>query len=203
MASSSITCNNIWTIQNWNHQKIEKLQERTCRNKFCDRVVELTNVPAILHNKNVETKAHKISAKFVTPTTADELVNPIRSKMVNVNNFPYFFVSLDIDSFVKNRNNDQFSCSDSSFIDKDHDHILTGDLMISENSKLCKLICKGPKFREKRCINFQEAKKNIFKSVLDCISTWCERKALPTAEMMDWRESICIELDRRIYLLQK
>ena len=123
--------------------------------------------------------------------------------MVNVNNFSYFFVFIDVDSFLKNRNNDLFSCSDSSFIDKEHGHILTGDLMISENSKLSKLICNGPIFREKRSINFQEAKKNIFKSVVDCISTWCERKALPTADMGDWRESICRELDRRIYFLQK
>ena len=41
------------------------------------------------------------------------------------------------------------------------------------------------------------------KGVDDCISTSCERKALLTAELIDCRESIRIELDRRVYALQK
>ena len=41
------------------------------------------------------------------------------------------------------------------------------------------------------------------KGVDDCISTWSERKALLTAELIDCRENIRIELDKRVYALQK
>lgn len=37
----------------------------------------------------------------------------------------------------------------------------------------------------------------------DCISTRFEQKTLPTPELMDWRESIRIELDRVISVLRK
>ena len=37
----------------------------------------------------------------------------------------------------------------------------------------------------------------------DCILTWCKWKALPTPELMEWRESIRIEPDRRIDMTQK
>ena len=38
--------------------------------------------------------------------------------------------------------------------DKEHGHILTGDSRIVKNSKLHKIICKEPRFREKNPINF-------------------------------------------------
>ena len=147
--------------------------------------MELINVPAILFNEDVETEAHKATAKFCTLTTVDEVTNAIRLKIFNVNNFVYLFVSIDVDSFLKNPNIDLFSRRDSPFIVKDHGHILTGDLMVVEDRKLCKLIFKGPKFKEKKPNNFHEAKKNMFKNVVDCISTWCEWKALLTAPFMD------------------
>lgn len=47
--------------------------------------------------------------------------------------------------------------------------------------------------------------KIIFQKVYlkDCISTRFEQKTLPTPELMDWRESIRIELDRVISVLRK
>lgn len=69
-----------------------------CHIKFCNQTVELINIPEILHNENVEAEFHKISAKFVSPTKVYEFTNPIRSKILNVNNF---FSNIDADSFLK------------------------------------------------------------------------------------------------------
>ena len=79
---------------------------------------------------------------------------------------------------------------------------MKGDLRILRNSELCKLICKARKFRETKPINFYEAEKNVLKGK-DCIPTSYGRKALPAAELISWRESISLELDRMIDVLQK
>ena len=80
--------------------------------------------------------------------------------MFNVSNFVYLLVSIDVGSFLKNQNIGLFNCRDSPFIDKDHCHIMSKDLMIVENSKLCKLICKESKFTEK-CPSFSMEPRKI------------------------------------------
>ena len=79
-----------------------------------------------------------------------------------------------------------------TFVNKYHDHILKGDLRIVKNSKLRKVICKRPRFREKNPTNFREAKKNILKGLDDFNSTWCEQKALRIAELMEWGGGVLV-----------
>lgn len=68
------------------HKK-SKNRQSICHIKFCNQTVELINIPEILHNENVEAEVHKISAKSVSSTKVYELTNPIRSKILNVNDF--------------------------------------------------------------------------------------------------------------------
>ena len=53
----------------------------------CNKVVQLVNLPPILHNENVEGKAHKIYAKFVAPTIVKEPTERTRSTIFNFNDF--------------------------------------------------------------------------------------------------------------------
>ena len=121
-----------------NPKSLEKLKtpEKIFHIKFC-------NFPVIFHNENIKAEPHKISVIFVTPTMVHEISNPIKSKIFNncINN-----------KYVTN-----------FFSNVDVDHFLTGDLSIVENSRLCKLICKRPKFREKISIILHKAKKKNLK----------------------------------------
>ena len=45
--------------------------------------------------------------------------------------------------------------SSSAFCDQQHNHIITGHLRLVANSKLRKLLTKGPNFRENRTISFR------------------------------------------------
>ena len=47
------------------------------------------------------------------------------------------------------------------FVDENHGHILTGNLRIIANSKLRKLVSKGPNFREAMSINWNKCKREI------------------------------------------
>jgi len=48
-------------------------------------------------------------------------------------------------------------CESSTFCDPHHKHIITGDLRLIENTKLRKLLTKGPNYREPCSINFSKA----------------------------------------------
>ena len=54
---------------------------------------------------------------------------------------------------------DPFGYEKSWFCDPYRKHIITGDLRITENSKLRKLLTNGLNYREARCINFSKAYK--------------------------------------------
>lgn len=47
---------------------IKKTQKKNCHIKFCNKVIELTNLAGVLRNGNIEAEFHKISVKFVTQT---------------------------------------------------------------------------------------------------------------------------------------
>ena len=68
-------------------------------------------------------------------------------------NFNHFVNTLDLDEFLLNPDILPCKCINSSFADKYHKHVVTGDLRIIDNYHLRKLFTKGPKFRETKTIN--------------------------------------------------
>ena len=80
--------------------------------------------------------------------------------------------SIDIDKFIAS----PCSCAGSRFIDKDHGHILKGDLHIIKSNFLRKLICKRPKYRESKTVDFTLAKDNILDGTDKCIISWGNKR---------------------------
>ena len=65
--------------------------------------------------------------------------------------------------YLENANTVPCACSkfDPKYIDKNHQHILTGDLGKICNALLKKLVSKGPTYRKLVNISWQEAKTQI------------------------------------------
>ena len=92
------------------------------------------------------------------PSTVYSLSNTIRK-----NNFDY-------KNNVKNMNTNDTrtyrtyiiscNCTNSEYLNH-YGHIITGDLRITENKKLCKIISKGPNYREPNTINWKKSKESI------------------------------------------
>ena len=101
----------------------------------------------ILRNPNIVEAIPSIAKSFETPTVVYNLNQAIGSKIFNFNRFTK---SLDVKTFLENPESLPCCCASSPFIDKDHQHIITGDLRIVENTRLRKLLSRGPKFRESR-----------------------------------------------------
>lgn len=62
---------------------------------------------------------------FVTPIVVYDLSTPIHSKISNFNNF---VSDIDIDQFLADPAILSCNCNKSPFVDKDHGHVLKGDL---------------------------------------------------------------------------
>ena len=112
---------------------------------FDNKGVELINIARIMHDPDVTSAISHTSTKISIPMVTYSLTSPLASKIFNLNQFVH---SLDLEEFLSNPN--QLPCiyENSAFVDKYHQHIVTGDLRIKSHSHLRKLFSKGPKFRE-------------------------------------------------------
>ena len=82
-------------------------------------------------------------------------LNPsIRSTLLD----KQFLLYLNIDEFLEDPNSIKCCCNkyDSSFINNHYGHIVTRNLNIVNNKKLCQLISQGPKCREPKQICFRK-----------------------------------------------
>ena len=79
-------------------------------------------------------------------------------------------------------------CKTSKYCDPHHQHILTGNLGIIDHPKLRSLLCKGPKYREKERINWEQVKICINNTDTDdCASSWAKHEHVDIKVMGEWR----------------
>ena len=63
---------------------------------------------------------------------------------------------------------------------------MTGDLRIIENSKLRKLLSKGPNYREAKTINFSKCREEIERTVIECASSLAKKYNLENKDFENW-----------------
>ena len=68
---------------------------------------------------------------------------------------------VDLDSWNMNSQTCECDTTFKKYMDKDHKHVITGDLSIIKNKKLRHLFQRGPNYRERHNINFTKARKEI------------------------------------------
>ena len=98
----------------------------------------------------------------------------------------------------------QCACKNSSFINKDHGHIITGDLRLIENQSLRKIISKGPNYREPKTINWGKCK-NVISEGLEKSSeklAFCD-KNVNDDDMKPWKEEILKQVEQKIHTLKR
>ena len=77
---------------------------------------------------------------FDTVTLVYTLMNVIGSKIFNFNIFAY---NLDVKTSFDNDSTLLCGCTDSPSVDKDHNHVITGNLKIIDGNELRKLFFQG------------------------------------------------------------
>ena len=86
------------------------------------------------------------------PTVIFKHLPPIRNKIFN---YSKEIKEFNLESFKAREisGENTCSCSESSFKDPHHEHIVTGDLEIVKNDELKWLLKQGPNFREQKIID--------------------------------------------------
>ena len=177
----------------------KKAPENVCKIFFINKGVELINIARILHDKSLN-KFLPSANCFPTPLITYKLSNSVSSKIFNYNDF---VSSLDVDSFLNNPNSIPCECENSPFADTHHQHIITGDLRIVQNTKLRKILSRGPKFREKVGINFNKAKNSIMEGLSSYVEKWSDKNGIDRRIMREWESNVSSLIDKRIIDIEK
>ena len=164
---------------------------------FVNKAMDFINLPQIIRSKEAKDSMPSILTDDDIPMIVYSLSQPIRSRILN---YKKFVSELDLDVFCKNNDSINCCCSqyDDKFLNKDRNHILTGNLQIVKNNKLRKLFSKGPKFREPAKINFVSAKESIKSGIEDFIKNISETKKKGIYIFEHWKYSLLELVDSKI-----
>ena len=112
---------------------------------FKSKAFDFVNLPKILRSKEV---CNNLPSNFDISHIPMVVYNLNPSITLTHFNYNQFVLHADIDEFLKYPNSIKCCCDkyDNSFINNHYSHIITGNLNIVNNDRLCQLISKGPKY---------------------------------------------------------
>ena len=129
---------------------------------------------------------------------AYKLRAPIRSRILN-----YKVTVTSIDLANKSIEEYPCQCAQSIFCNPDHEHIITGDLRIVENSKLRSLFTKGPNYREPVNINYEKCLTEVATGITILAQKMIVDKKLPPGSLDEWRKEILKQVKEKISSLSR
>ena len=141
-----------------------------------------------------------MAKSFTPPTVVYSLNSPISSKIFNFNKF---VSSLDVERFLQDSSSLPCSCENSPFSDRNHNHIISGDLRLVKNNQLRKLFTKGPKYRERKMINWDTIQHLMLESVKECAKSWCEKSGKSDLILKPWIVVVSEKIRTKISALKK
>ena len=77
-------------------------------------------------------------------------------------------------------------------------HIVTGNIKIISDSRIRKIVSKGPKYRFPSYINFNKCREEIASAFNDFSNRWCKREGVEDNALKEWKRSISTIVDKRI-----
>ena len=170
----------------------KKPPQNMCSIFFENKGVEFINIGHILRDPDIVKSLPSSSVKFPIPMVTYKLTPPISTKFFNFNKFVN---NLDLDLFLTNPDSLPFKCTNSPFADRNHKHIVTGDLRIIRNNVLRKLFIKGSKYRKVKLINLEKAERCILEGLNNCISSWCYKNGVDKSVFLEWTNNVKVKID--------
>ena len=172
-----------------------------CNISFSNKGLDFINLSKLLRSPVAIACLPPQMQKSDIPMIIYSLNQPIRSKIFNYNNF---IKSLDLNKFIDNNDTVQCSCKDfdSSFVNADFGHIVTGDLNIVDNFKLRNILSKGPKYREPVEIDWKGARDEIKLGLERYLDTISNDKGLDKSYFSEWITTVLALVDDKINILK-
>ena len=175
--------------------------KHVCVVKFDNKALEAINLSKILHFPDViSALPSDLQSEDHIPVVTYKLGGTIRNKILNYKDTVESIYVDDEVSFT--RDTTPCECESSTFCDPHHKHIITGDLRLIENTKLRKLLTKGPNYREPRSINFSKALKEISIGIDELIES-LSSKTDDADQLKIWRDLVILKVKSKITELKK
>ena len=172
-----------------------------CTVDFLNKGLEFIRLSSIIKlPANISHLPEQLQCQENIPVVTYKLGATIRNKILNYKDtVESIYIDEDV-SFITNTGDCQ--CSDSEFCDPHHKHIVTGDLRIVENTKLRKLLSKGPNYREPCTINFNKCISAITAALTTCITNLSDKYKIKAAKFTTWKNTIMSNVIQKIAYLK-
>ena len=172
-----------------------------CNITFCNKALDFINLPKILRSNEVLQSGSCNIDESEIPMVVYSLNKPIRSKIFN---YHQFVRDLDLTRFTEDNNSIHCYCNefDGSFTNPHHGHIITDDLGIVNNTKLRKLLSKGPKHREPVQVDWKEAREQIITGLDQYIDQLSLDKGLDKVCFVESKNTVLRLVDDKINVLK-
>lgn len=169
---------------------------------FDNKGLELIQLKKILRSPEVISKLPQQLQTEEPPSVVYNLSRTIRTSIFN---YKQTVSSINVnDHLTYGTNLPSCDCHNSPFIDRDHNHIITGDLRLIENQHLRKLISKGPNYREPRTLNLKKCRETIENGTEICTNNLLKGDHnLSPEHLIPWRDEILRKVDAKIALLKR
>ena len=156
---------------------------------FINKGMEEIKLSKILHLQNVrQLLPEDLQGDDEIPMISFKLNAPIRNKILNQKETVASIIRNDDGSF--DLESLPCECENSQFKDGHHNHIVTGDLRIVENSKLRQLLTKGPNFREPQTINYGKCQTIINESLDSYITNLASKTNHTEEQLRIWNQAV-------------
>lgn len=156
--------------------------------EFVNKIVESVNIRKILNNEDVKNKL-SISDSLRIPNISMKYSKTIRSSITNYKETVHSNI---------NPNDLVCDCSNSSFKDKDHNHIITGDLNIIDNAELQNLLKKGLNYREQQPLSKRKTLNAFLKAINMYIDTVSNKLQKSLSFFSEWKTAIMDKIKHKL-----
>ena len=163
---------------------------------YVNHAVDMINMNSIIHREEVKDSLPLSLLNDKEPMVVFKYDTTIRNKIFNYRDVADNFEA-EYSKYTT------CSCESSEFLDKDHGHVVTGDLRIIENTDLRALIRKGPNYREPKFINWKKTEESLQNDVTNFIKKWSDQSGLSEVCFQEWKNCILDLLKRKICRLKK
>ena len=105
---------------------------------------------------------------------------------------------VDFKAFLQDKTILPIIFADSTFIDNDHQYIVTRDLRMVRNNNLRKLFTMGPTYGKTNDIPWGKAKFTIIEWLYDYIDTRCSKHGSDISVLLEWNWGVTHKIDENI-----
>ena len=81
--------------------------------------------------------------------------------------------------------------------------VTAGDLRLIKNNKLRKLFAKGPKYRERKLVNWKLTEEKLVTAVKEYAQSWCDKHKLSIVVLKSWISVVSEKIKAKISALKE